>query len=437
MELVWMSITVAEALKMEVFKDCRLLTGQAGLTNEILWVNILEILDDLSHIEPGEFLITTAHDFNSHSISMQQGILEFFAAKKLAAMAIQTGHYLKEIPSTFIHFSEEYKLPLIEIPPDVSFKTLTRALLNELVQTDQKSAHKPDEYSANKQIELMIDDMKKLWNQLIMDDNPEETMLDMERYNISYHEPIMTFALSIGPPGNPRNELQGDNRQIFLSQLEFNAARILLHYYTPYIMGQSDYYTCFMVQGKALDDDPGASRNSIIYRLIEEIKFLFPEYIIITGCSGIHANLLELKQAKDEAEKALQAGLLGLADRSEVIMYKKLGLFRLILDTKNPETLKKLYHETIGPLIDYDLRCKGSLVHTLQSYIKHCNIQKSSEELFIHRHTMRYRLEQINLLTGYNPLLPSDLLQLTLGFYILKYLAALNLVDHYQASPIL
>jgi hypothetical protein len=56
-----MSLTVQEALNLEIFRRCRLLTSGSGLKSNIYWVNILEILDDLSHIEPGEFLITTAH----------------------------------------------------------------------------------------------------------------------------------------------------------------------------------------------------------------------------------------------------------------------------------------------------------------------------------------------------------------------------------------
>jgi len=122
-----MPLTVNQALQMKIFSKCKLLTGQAGLQNEILWVNILEILDDLSHIEPGEFLITTAHGFNAHSKSRQQEMIELFAAKNLAAMAIQTGHYLQLIPPSFIQFAEIHNIPLIEIPPEVSFKSLTRA----------------------------------------------------------------------------------------------------------------------------------------------------------------------------------------------------------------------------------------------------------------------------------------------------------------------
>jgi hypothetical protein len=69
---IYMAFSVANALEMDIFSKCRLLTGDAGLENEILWVNILEILDDLRHIEPGEFLITTAHGFNAKSLSRQQ-----------------------------------------------------------------------------------------------------------------------------------------------------------------------------------------------------------------------------------------------------------------------------------------------------------------------------------------------------------------------------
>jgi len=131
-----MAFTVEKALAKEVFRSCKLLTGQAGLQNEIKWVNILEILDDLSHIETGEFLITTAYNFGEFSAEEQRRLLEQLAEKKLAALAIQTGHYLNAVAPSFTALAAGRGIPVIEVPPEISFKSLTRALMGELVRQE-------------------------------------------------------------------------------------------------------------------------------------------------------------------------------------------------------------------------------------------------------------------------------------------------------------
>jgi len=60
--------------------------------------------------------------------------------------------------------------------------------------------------------------------------------------------------------------------------------------------------------------------------------------------------------------------------------------------------------------------------------LKHMSIKKAAQILFIHRHTMRYRLDQVDKLTGYNPLDPADALQLNLGLHVYHYLKTHNLL---------
>jgi PucR family transcriptional regulator, purine catabolism regulatory protein len=118
----------------------------------------------------------------------------------------------------------------------------------------------------------------------------------------------------------------------------------------------------------------------------------------------MHDDINSLKQALDEAEKALIANSLNLVDCNELISFKDLGLYRLIMDVSNIETLKCFFLETTAPLLDYDRSCEGALMQTLQRYLESCSIKKAAESLYVHRHTMKYRLEQVHKLTGLNPL---------------------------------
>lgn len=427
-----MPLTVARALEMGTFQQCRLLTGQAGLQNEIKWVNILEILDDLSHIEPGEFLITTAHGFNTESESQQQGMIELFAARKLAAVAIQTGHYLQKIPASFIRFSEEYKIPLIEIPPEVSFKSLTRALMNEVISSEQQAAAHATAAQKTARPEPELTAMKALWNRLIKSENPDSFALELNSFNLNIDEPIITLCVAIDSTDNKitytsQTELNDPANKL----LESNVVRILREYKLPFLLGPRSSCLQLVMQpaqprnvmsGQEKFDAEAFMKDFLHDCLLKHISG--QQIANHSGCSQGYFNIL--KQTLEEADKALRAAKLGLPDKSSLVSFRSLGIYSLIMEINDLEVLKSFFKQSVAPLRRYDQRTNGSLMLTLDTYLKHCSIKKAAEILFIHRHTMKYRLEQIEKFTGYNPLIPFDALQLSTGLQIFHYLQAYN-----------
>lgn len=423
-----MSFTVKKALEKGIFNNCRLLTGQSGLQNEIHWVNILEILDDLSHIEQGEFLITTAHGFDISSEKKQLEMLDFFTGRKLAAMAIQTGHYIKEIPSSFISYAKQYRLPLIEIPPETSFKKLTRALMSELVSHELSATGSSELSAAQIHLNNRINDMNRLWLRLIESDHTENLHTEMKYFNIVAGEPYQALLLQ-SSPGKGRLGMPGSEQEAHLiNSIRQTTARILLQRHIPFLIGPSDQNMPLLIQSGPLKNRKADYDQPVIEQLYNELIMLFPDQVILIGASKMHTDIKEFKPALNEAGKALQAARLGLINDKHLVSYNNLGLYRLIMEIKNIETLQEIYAETIAPLIDYDHRCKGALLQTMKAFLHHMSIKKAAEALYIHRHTMRYRLEQIENLTGYNPLVPADALQLNLGLHVFHYLKTLNLL---------
>lgn len=427
-----MPLTVFRALEMETFQRCRLLTGQVGLQNEIKWVNILEILDDLSHIEPGEFLITTAHGLNTESEIQQQSMIELFAARKLAAVAIQTGHYLQEIPASFIRFSEEYKIPLIEIPPEVSFKSLTRALMNEVISSEQQAAAHAIVLQKTARPEPELAAMKALWNRLIKSENPDSFAHELNSFNLDIDEPLITLCVSIDSTQNIKSSIsQAKLDDQAYKLLESNVVRILRDYQLPFLLGPLSHCLQLVVQptqprniisGRGMFDEEAFIKDSLYDSLLHNIPD--QQMTILTGCS--YGYLSTLKLTMRETEKALNAAKLGLLGKASLVSFRSLGIYSLIMEINDIEVLKSFFKQSVAPLLHYDQRTNGALLLTLSAYLKYCSIKKAAEKLFIHRHTMKYRLEQIEKLTGLNPLNPTDALQLNTGLQIMHYLMALG-----------
>ena len=61
---------------------------------------------------------------------------------------------------------------------------------------------------------------------------------------------------------------------------------------------------------------------------------------------------------------------------------------------------------------------KSEILQCMKSYVKNNgSISKISEELFIHKNTLQYRLSKMKLLTGYDPRILEEAVLLIIALY--------------------
>jgi hypothetical protein len=421
-----MSLTVKEALNLEIFSRCRLLTTGSGLESNIYWVNILEILDDLSHIEPGEFLITTAHGLQTLNTKRQKEMVELFAARKMAALAIQTGHYIEEIPASLVSLFSAYNIPLIEIPPDISFKSITRTLMLSLLRAEKADAGEVKPAKGLGQLQQKYKTMLAIWSGLTEGNKP-----------LSYHQDFIGLGLETEHKywicRVAACELNR-NRTLYPVQTDEHLAeavgqalfQLLEQRHVPYLVGTNGANLTLLLQ----PFPEGGPSNAIVQysrRILEELRLLFAHYDIYLGLSNGHFGIENWDKALGQAETALRAAALGLVKQNGFGSYAALGPLKLILAVDKTEVLEDQLHEILNPLFKYDQRTGGALVNTLRVYLKYHNIKNASEELYVHRHTMKYRLNQIRKLTGINPEETSSVVVLSEALTIYDYLRARGL----------
>jgi hypothetical protein len=422
-----MSLTVKEALNLEIFSRCRLLTTGSGLESNIYWVNILEILDDLSHIEPGEFLITTAHGLQTLNTKRQKEMVELFAARKMAALAIQTGHYIEEIPASLVSLFSAYNIPLIEIPPDISFKSITRALMLSLLRAEKAEAGEMEPANGLGQLQQKYKTMLAIWSGLAEGNKP-----------LSYHQDFLGLGLETERKywicRVAACELNR-NRTLYPVQTDEHLAeavgqalfQLLEQRHVPYLVGTNGANLTLLLQPFP-GGGPGTAIVQYSRRILEELRLLCTQYDIYLGLSNSHFSIENWDKALGQAETALRAAALGLVKQNGFGSYAALGPLKLILAVDKTEVLEDQLHETLNPLFEYDQRTGGALVNTLRTYLKYHNIKNASEELYVHRHTMKYRLNQIRKLTGINPEETSSVVALSEALTIYDYLKARGLL---------
>ena len=145
------------------------------------------------------------------------------------------------------------------------------------------------------------------------------------------------------------------------------------------------------------DAEPARRAAEAVRRELEQ---RFPEHWFAVGRSRPAADPVDLHRAGAEALLAANvADARGLAE----LAFEGTGAYRLLLPalTEDAQELERFHEETLAPLVAYDEQYETELLRTLETFLDaDASVASTAQELFTHRHTVRYRLERIRELTG-------------------------------------
>lgn len=130
--------------------------------------------------------------------------------------------------------------------------------------------------------------------------------------------------------------------------------------------------------------------------VLRELQASLPGYVYSLGRSrGAEGG--DLHRAVREA--ILAANVAEGDPEIPVLAFDETGAYRLLL-SQEPDELQRFYEETIAPLSAYDEQYETELVATVAAFLDaDGNVAATSQRLFTHRHTVRYRLDRVRELT--------------------------------------
>jgi sugar diacid utilization regulator len=87
----------------------------------------------------------------------------------------------------------------------------------------------------------------------------------------------------------------------------------------------------------------------------------------------------------------------------QATLFEDLGVYRILVDIRDAERVDDFVHEWLGTLLDYDAHKGSDLVMTLSRYME-CgrNYDLTARALGVHRSTLKYRLQRIREISGYD-----------------------------------
>lgn len=537
-----MAITVQEALKLPVMKKAKLLAGEKGITRQIEWVTIVEVIEDISRFQKGEFLITTGYGLNEKS----EHFLKLLRSKVLSGIAFYRGFYLKEIPAIFLETAAKYELPFIELPTNINFSDITKGILEEILNKQMErtlfslKTHKEltqlvlkNEGAAKISASLsqlthsslfIFNDCNEMVDHVIIDKNLickdqevhyqnqwlpiKELLRNVQRKNHLVNMDWENFKM-IGQPIIANEKYYGcfiiftriENwEDHYITTLEHGATvyaiqflkdeavkqmkmrlegefldEMIHHYHHDLTILQKKgerfgydltlsqvilqikiegiendyklketieklYHLCaetftllkkqFMISTK-LDGltiliEAKDKEDSI--HIAQEITKRWKKKNIMIGVGNIYNHPRKLRDSATEATYAVDLANL-LLTKQTIIHYDDLASYHFFIQMKDMGIdLKSFYKEQLKGIM-MTSKHGTDYLQTLEYYFKYnFNLQLTAQNLFIHRHTLKYRLEQIEKRSGYDLSSADDRLKLQLA------IAAYKLDQYFQTK---
>ncbi|NLT36230.1 MAG: hypothetical protein GXX83_10095 [Gaiellales bacterium] len=175
--------------------------------------------------------------------------------------------------------------------------------------------------------------------------------------------------------------------------------------------------------------DPIAKEPKALDQLAEHIQALARDvtrWPVTVGLSRHTPEPTGLSAAMEEAAVSVKVGR-RLRGIGSVTHFDQMGTYKLLFGVweRDSGELQSLYEETVAPVDAYDQHNDTQLLRTLMTYLKNDeSLSKTAEELYAHRHTIRYRLQKIAEITGLSVFRSEDKERLGLGLKARHLLSA-------------
>jgi sugar diacid utilization regulator len=131
-------ITVKEIFNLPQMENLVIRAGKEGLDRPIRWVHVIDHEDVGDFLEGGELLLACGQVWPEKESTVDQ-LLHSFLKKEIAGIIFATGRYLQECPKQVLDFGNKHGIPILEVPFEVSFVKVTRAIHEAILNKQYRS----------------------------------------------------------------------------------------------------------------------------------------------------------------------------------------------------------------------------------------------------------------------------------------------------------
>ncbi|CEN74577.1 transcriptional regulatory protein [[Clostridium] sordellii] len=369
----FMAICCRDLFQLKNFSKAKLLAGEKGLNREISWPYV-RTTESISQWLYGEELIFVIYTDIRQDDNSFLSLIEECIDKKLSGIVVLIDDKdIESIPKNVIDKANEADFPIIVMPWNIKLIDITQEILFKLEQKQEEKKN------AKRFLESII---------FSQDHLQEDIHALAEFYNIKLRPFHYVCIFKIQTPSNVSYDLEQINKHIIHSLEEVinidNQTLIPMEYANNlmFLIFSNDYS----------EGEKSVEAVEAVFNLINS-KYLEVENSL--SFSRIRESNSDIKISYKEAFKALS--MIDIYNRDlKIIKYKELGIIRWLVELSDIKEIQRYCYENLGPILEYDKKHGMDLMGTLKCYFQNNrHLLKTSQELFIHRNTLLYRLSTI------------------------------------------
>lgn len=392
----------------QIRNGMKLVAGEKGVNRNIRWIYFADCIQclkedfNLAELIHGEELVIVTNESLTGNDDKIIDMIKVMFVKNIAGFVINEG----QISQRVIDYCNEIELPLFEVSVELHMIDLSQIVCRALVEEESNTNSR-----------------ERILSSILYTDNLNvEEIVEQANYlgvNLSGKHRIIVLHMR-EPEGLPNQKKTGEEG--YLMEVRENIKKSVETEFRSYGMRHQ------MVLSQP---------NAVVILLPAE---LFSRDLLITiltnimnrgegkyhismkaGVGTSYEYIEEFKKSYQEAKNALSISKIATKEQ-KVYFYENLGIYSLIAQISNGKFLDDYVESRIGKLIKADNMQEGELCETLETYLEHnCNANATAEALFIHRNTMRYRMDKIKRILDDDINDMSVFLELKLAFAIKRY----------------
>ncbi len=340
--------------------------GRTGWSNSISWLLMLEDLTIIQNFSGKEMAVTTGLGFREESAMLD--LVRALSAHNASGLIVNTGYYIMDLPASVIEYCDQNDLPLLTVPWEVYLadmikdfsiriflqsstdEQISAALIRAIEEPRERSRYAPDL--------LAHFDLDGTFQVALVTTGDLDSMDTVERRRLSYR------------------------MQLYLTNLTHNGH---FFYYDSFFVVVMNAMTDAQTS-EILEDFALRARRRMAGR---------PLYI------GVSDQVTDIENLRTAYRRAKAAVCMSQIRGTSPVRFARMGVYRLLYMVDDRALLHAYVEQTLGPVLAYDAAHGSDYLRTLESFLR-CDgsIKAMSEELYIHRNTILYRMAAIRRLLG-------------------------------------
>ncbi len=358
-----MEIKLRHLLGFDIFKDTILLTGDAGLDNHISNISVLEMpISDFDFdvsVPKHEFYLTGLFAYKEKPELLEK-LFDILITEQCSGLCLFDSYY-KTLPDEILNRCKANNLPILLISEKVPYSSVLNVVFQELLRVK-------DERYINTLLENMI----------TSEQAPKEVRKNAMFLNSRFHEGHCSF---------------------FINDFEEDITGIIYNLKTEKWHAECDLITHFRdgILIVISTDSPSVKKFAELQNHVTNyFRKKMSNFHI--GVSNFNRNLTQLN---DTIKESIVANSACLTLNQDVVLYEKLGVYKLLYQLKSDIRLSRYRDEILNPIIEYEKNNNISLLETAKILIENDgDMKKTAAALFLHINTVRYRIEKIKTILG-------------------------------------